>query len=183
MLAPKSYDKPPKVLIVNEEGKFEIVPYDENDDDMKIRLDDLLRNTAAVCGVLRHGCEQAFGSLRQFGALAKALSQNANRPIGVRIVLKYGLNKAYTNVNRHVMMYLLCCLMHNTTHKKFPIKYATEEGQKFIFNQIKLLLPTCNWTTMDNIQLSFDTSKCPHMNDHEGYMVCNLENFDHSKAK
>ena len=99
VLAPKSYDKPPKVLIVNEEGKFEIVPYDENDDDMKIRLDDLLRNTAAVCGELRHGCEQAFGSLRQFGALAKALSQNANKPIGVRIVLKYGLNKAYINVN------------------------------------------------------------------------------------
>ena len=68
--------------------------------------------------------------------------------------------------------------MHNTTHKKFPIKYATEEGQKFIFDQIKLLLPTCNWTTMDNIELSFDTSKCPNMNDHEGYMVCNLENFD-----
>ena len=31
---------------------------------------------------------------------------------------------------------------------------------------------------MDNIELSFDTSKCPNMNDHEGYMVCNLENFD-----
>ena len=100
-----------------------------------------LRNTAAVCGVLCHGCEQAFGSLWQFGALAKAPSQNANRPIGVRIVLKYRLNKAYTNVNRHVMMYLLCCLMYNTTHKKFSIKYATEEGQMFIFDQIKLLLP------------------------------------------
>ena len=101
----------------------------------------IVRNTAAVCGVLPHGCEQAFGSLWQFGALAKAPSQNANRPIGVRIVLKYRLNKAYTNVNQHVMMYLLCCLMYNTTHKKFPIKYATEEGQMFIFDQIKLLLP------------------------------------------
>ena len=71
---------------------------------------------------------------------------------------------------------LLSYAQHNT--EEYPIKYVTEEGQMFILVQIKLLLPTCNWTTMDNIQLSFDTSKCPHMNDHEGYMVCNLENFD-----
>ena len=40
----------------------------------------LMRNTATVCGVLPYGCEQAFGSLLQIGALANALSQKANGP-------------------------------------------------------------------------------------------------------
>lgn len=99
---------------------------------MKIRFDDLVRNTAAVCGVTRHGCEQMFASLRQFGALTKVLDQKTNRPIGGRVVLKYGLNKAYIDVNRHVMTYLFCCLLHTTTHKKFPIKYATPAVINFI---------------------------------------------------
>ena len=100
---------------------------------MKIRFDDLVRNTAAVCGVTRHGCEQMFASLRQFGALTKVLDQKTNRPIGGRIVLKYGLNKAYIDVNRHVMTYLFCCLLHTTTHNKFPIKYATPAVINFIY--------------------------------------------------
>ena len=121
------------MLIVNEEDKFEIIEYDENDEDMAVRFEDLLRNTAAFCGVCRHGCEQMFGSFRQFGALAKVLDQKANRPIGGRIVLKYGLNKAYIDVNRHVMTYLLCALLHTTTHKKFPLNYATAAVSHYIF--------------------------------------------------
>ena len=74
-----------------------------------------------------------FGSFRQFGALAKVLDQKANRPIGGRIVLKYGLNKAYIDVNRHVMTYLLCALLHTTTHKKFPLNYATAAVSHYLF--------------------------------------------------
>ena len=139
VLCPKSYEKPPKLLIVNEEGKFDVIVYDDTDEDMKIRLDDVVRNGSAVSGVCRHGCEQMFGSMRQFGALAKVLDQKANRPIGQRIVLKFGLNRAYINVNRHVMMYLLCALLHNTTHKKFPLNYATAAVSLYLY----LYLPYC----------------------------------------
>ena len=111
--------------IVNDQDQFEIVQYDDSDEDMKIRFDDLLRNGAAFAGILRHGCEQMFGSMRQFLALAKVLDQKGNKPIGHRICQKFALNKAYMRVNRHVMKYLLCALLHTTTHKKFPIQYAT----------------------------------------------------------
>ena len=50
-MAPKSYDKPPKLFRVGEDDKFEVIL---GHADM-IELEDLKRNGAAFEGVIRHG--------------------------------------------------------------------------------------------------------------------------------
>ena len=50
VLAPKSYENPPKVCRVRDDKKFEITTIEKD----SLEHDDLVRNSAALEGIIRH---------------------------------------------------------------------------------------------------------------------------------
>ena len=165
------------ILQKGENGKIHLMEIDASTEIHA--LDVKLMNHRTLVGAIRHGVEQAFAGISQWKILKTPISHDLWNPIGAVLANKLDLDREFSRVSKIQLIVATVVQLFNETHQKFRIKYANEEQQLMIAENIGLRLNYPNCLMDENITYDFSLADKPHTDN--GWTGFYLKNLDHMR--